>query len=198
MKSSDSIKELATALSAAQAEMENASKNAKNDHFKNRYADLAEVLNTVRPVLAKHKLAVAQFPSLSDGMVSVETILMHVSGEWIGGIASAPLSKPDAQGVGSATTYLRRYSLAALAGVAQEDDDGEGAVSKTPKDDGALAAFEAQNLPAMREAAMGGSKSLAEAFAALPKTPVTRQFWTTHQASLKAAAAAADSEGGQA
>ena len=200
MNMSSSIKELATALAAAQAEIENASKNSKNDHFKNRYADLAEVLNTVRPVLARHKLSVAQFPSLADGMVSVETILMHASGEWISGIASAPLSKPDAQGVGSATTYLRRYSLAALAGVAQEDDDGNGAMRQNQParqpDDGAFAAFEAQHLPAMREAAMSGSKALAVAFAGLPKGPHTKAFWAAHQASLKAAAAAADTEAG--
>ena len=198
MNKSDSIKELAAALASAQAEIENASKNSKNDHFKNRYADLAEVLNTVRPVLARHKLSVAQFPSLDDGMVSVETILMHASGEWISGIASAPLSKPDAQGVGSATTYLRRYSLAALAGVAQEDDDGNGAMRQPARqqDDGAFSAFEAQHLPAMREAAMSGSKALAGAFADLPKGPHTKAFWAAHQASLKAAAAAADAEAG--
>jgi hypothetical protein len=198
MKTSESIKELATALAAAQAEIENASKNSKNDHFKNRYADLAEVLNTVRPVLARHKLSVAQFPSLADGMVSVETILMHASGEWISGIASAPLSKPDAQGVGSATTYLRRYSLAALAGVAQEDDDGNGAMRQPARqqDDGGLAAFEAQHLQAMREAAMDGSKALAVAFSNLPKGPHTKAFWAAHQASLKSAAAAADAESG--
>lgn len=199
MKTSESIKELATALAKAQAEIENANKNSRNDHFKNRYADLAEVLNTVRPVLSKHGLSVAQFPSLADGMVSVETIMMHTSGEWISGIASAPLSKLDAQGVGSATTYLRRYSLAALAGVAQEDDDGSGAQRQPtpmPVDDGAFSAFEAEHLTAMREAAMGGSKALAAAFAALPKGPHTKAFWTAHQASLKAAAAACDQGGG--
>ena len=198
MNKSDSIKELATALASAQAEIENASKNSKNEHFKNRYADLAEVLNTVRPVLARHKLSVAQFPSLADGMASVETILMHTSGEWISGIASAPLSKPDAQGVGSATTYLRRYSLAALAGVAQEDDDGNGAMRQNQRqpDDGAFAAFEGQHLTAMREAAMAGGKALAAAFADLPKGPHTKSFWAVHQSSLKAAAAAADAEAG--
>ena len=198
MNTSSSIKELATALAAAQAEIENASKNSQNDHFKNRYADLAEVLNTVRPVLARHKLSVAQFPSLADGMVSVETILMHASGEWISGIASAPLSKPDAQGVGSATTYLRRYSLAALSGVAQEDDDGNGAMRQPARqqDDGAFAAFEAQHLPAMREAAMKGGAALAEVFANLPKGPHTRAFWAMNRASLKAAADAADAEAG--
>ena len=57
MQKSDSIKELATALAKAQAEIENASKNAANPHFRSKYADLAEVLNTVRPVFAKHGIA---------------------------------------------------------------------------------------------------------------------------------------------
>ena len=197
MKMSESIKELAAALAAAQLEIENASKNSKNDHFKNRYADLAEVLNTARPVLAKHGLSVAQFPSLEANVVSVETILMHTSGEWISNVASAPLSKPDAQGVGSATTYLRRYSLAALAGIAQEDDDGNGAMhqprpAKQPAQDVSFAAFDAQHLPAMREAAMNGNAALAEAFGKLPKGPHKTAFWTAHQAALKAAAAKAE------
>ena len=121
---SDSIAGLAKALAAAQAEIENAHKTSANPHFRSKYADLAEVINTVRPVLAKHGLSVTQWPSYLDGIVSVETILTHESGEWIANTASAPADKLNAQGVGSATTYLRRYSLAALACVAQEDDDG--------------------------------------------------------------------------
>lgn len=127
---SDSVASLAGALAAAQSEMENATKNAQNPHFRNRYADLAEVLNTVRPVLAKHGIAVLQSPSYSDGIATVETLLMHSSGEWVRGAASAPVVKTDPQGVGSATTYLRRYALAALCGIAQEDDDGEASVRK--------------------------------------------------------------------
>lgn len=128
MNMSEQINDLATALALAQVEMENASKNAANPHYKSKYADLAEVLNTVRPVFAKHGLSVTQFPSYADGLVSVRTVLMHKSGQWMAGDASAPASKLDAQGVGSAITYLRRYSLAAVAGVAQEDDDGNAAV----------------------------------------------------------------------
>ena len=193
MNKSDSIKELATALAKAQGEIENASKTSKNDHFKSRYADLAEVLNTVRPVLAAHGLSFAQFPSLDGVTASVETILMHISGEWISGVASAPLSKQDAQGVGSATTYLRRYSLAALAGIAQEDEDGNGAAQRgAPVNDDGLADFEAAHLEPMRAAAMQGSKALSEAFAALPSTTPKRLFWTAHQGPLKAAAAQAD------
>lgn len=130
MQKSDSIKELATALAKAQGEIENASKSSTNPHFKSKYADLAEVLNTVRPVFAANGLSVMQCPSYDQGVVNVETIIMHASGDWISSTVSAPVSKQDAQGVGSAITYCRRYSLAAVAGIAQEDDDGNMAVGK--------------------------------------------------------------------
>lgn len=133
MQKSDSIKELATALAKAQGEIENASKNSNNPHFKSKYADLAEVLNTVRPVFAKHGISVIQAPSYDAGIASVETMLAHISGEWMANTCSAPVSKQDAQGVGSAITYLRRYSLAAFAGIAQEDDDGNSAVGHSSR-----------------------------------------------------------------
>ncbi len=130
MQKSDSIKELATALAKAQGQLENASKASVNPHFKSKYADLAEVINTIRPVFAEHGLSVMQCPSFDAGIVSVETVLMHSSGEFIASTVSAPVSKQDAQGVGSAITYCRRYALAAVAGIAQEDDDANGAVGK--------------------------------------------------------------------
>jgi hypothetical protein len=127
MMQSETVGALAGALAKAQGEMENATKNAKNPHFKSNYADLAEILNTARPVLARHGIAVIQSPSYEGGEVQLETTLMHTSGEWIRGIASAPATKQDPQGIGSAVTYLRRYSLAAFVGIAQEDDDGQAA-----------------------------------------------------------------------
>ena len=130
MQKSESIAALAAALADAQGEVENATKNSQNQHLKNKYADLAEILNTVRPVLSSHGLAVSQHPSYSDGMVHVETILLHKSGEWMSSTISTPVQKPDPQGVGSACTYARRYSLAAIVGLSQEDDDGH-AASKT-------------------------------------------------------------------
>jgi len=136
MNKSESIAALAKAMAAAQGEIENASKNTVNGHFKNRYADLAEVLNTIREPFSKRGLSFVQFPSFSDGVAHVETMLMHESGEWVSSIASAPVGKQDAQGVGSAVTYLRRYSAAAMAGIAQEDDDGNSSVGAPQKNTG--------------------------------------------------------------
>lgn len=129
---SEFVANLAAALAKFQSEVENAVKNAQNPHFRNRYADLAEIINTVRPTLTKHGLSVVQLPGYNaeEGVVTVTTILLHSSGEWISGVAGAPAPKRDPQGVGSAITYLRRYALAALVGIAQEDDDGEAAVRR--------------------------------------------------------------------
>lgn len=132
IQQSESVVEIAKALIAASGELENVSKNAANPHFRSKYADLAGILNSVRPVLAKYGLAVTQFPAYdpANKVVAVETMLVHTSGQWISGIVGAPTTKPDAQGVGSAITYCRRYSLAAVLGIAQEDDDGEAAVGR--------------------------------------------------------------------
>ncbi|SEI98232.1 ERF superfamily protein [Azotobacter beijerinckii] len=133
MNKSEQINELATALAKAQGELENAAKSSDNPHFKSKYADLAEILNTVRPVFSANGLSVSQCPSFEAGIVSVETVLMHRSGQWMSSVISAPVSKQDAQGVGSAITYCRRYSLAAVAGIAQEDDDANSAVGHAPR-----------------------------------------------------------------
>jgi hypothetical protein len=118
---------LFAAIAEAQGEIENASKNAANPHFKSKYADLAEILNTTRPVFAKHGLSLSQFPGFDGALASVTTIIAHKEGGYIVAVASCVPAKSDAQGIGSATTYLRRYSAAAAAGIAQEDDDGESA-----------------------------------------------------------------------
>ena len=124
---SQSIQKIAAALAKVAAEIENPHKNAKNPHFRSSYADLAEIINTVRPVASKHGVSVIQSPGMEEGLCTVETLLLHESGEWIRGCAKSPIQKQDPQGVGSATTYLRRYSLAGMLGLAQEDDDGNSA-----------------------------------------------------------------------
>jgi hypothetical protein len=125
---SEQIQDLAAALVKAQAEMGHASKDAKNPHFRSDYATLASVIEATRPTLSKHGLSVLQ-PVTNDehGNVVVETIILHTSGQWMKSRLACKPAKNDAQGIGSVTTYLRRYSLAAVCGVAQADDDGESA-----------------------------------------------------------------------
>lgn len=115
------------AFAKAQGEIENANKNAANPHFRSRYADLAEVLNTIRPVFAANGLCLYQTPSFDGSLASVTTVVAHKDGGYIVSTSSCVPAKADAQGIGSATTYLRRYSAAAVAGIAQEDDDGNAA-----------------------------------------------------------------------
>lgn len=134
MTTSEQINELATALAKAQGEIGGAVKDAQNPHFRSKYADLASVREAAKP-LAKHGLAVIQSCRMAvrdDGMVAeVETRLLHSSGQWMADTLAVPVSKPDAQGIGSAITYGRRYTLAAFAGIAPEDDDGEAAVGRS-------------------------------------------------------------------
>jgi hypothetical protein len=127
MDTSNANPALFAALAAAQGEIENAAKNAANPHFRSKYADLAEVLNTTREVFPKHGLSLLQSTGFDGSLVSVTTLLAHKDGGYITAVASCVPAKTDAQGVGSATTYLRRYSAAAIAGIAQEDDDGNAA-----------------------------------------------------------------------
>jgi hypothetical protein len=132
MTTSEQIGELAHALAQAQAEMEGAVKDAANPFFKSKYADLASVRAACVPFLSKHGLAVVQSPSISltaefGAGVTVETRLIHASGQWMAGTLSCQVKDASPQSVGSAITYLRRYALQSFAGVAPEDDDAEAA-----------------------------------------------------------------------
>jgi hypothetical protein len=128
---SNSIKELATALSIVQGQLTFAKKDSKNPFFKSNYADLESVWDACRDLLSANGLAIMQFPGeYIDGNMSLNTIISHRSGEWISQEMSVPVSKPDAQGAGSCITYMRRYALAAVVGVVQADDDGNSATKQ--------------------------------------------------------------------
>jgi hypothetical protein len=121
---SESITNLAGALSSFQGEVENPKNTANNPYFKSKYAPLNDVLNIVRPVLAKNGLSILQSPSGDGENIVVCTTLLHSSGEWI---EFEPLilkaDKATAQGAGSAITYARRYAVSAILGISSEDDD---------------------------------------------------------------------------
>lgn len=121
---SDEIGELAGALAEAQAELSPAVKNAQNPHLKNRYADIAAVYEAIRETLPKHGLAVSQMVLPHENKARVRTLLMHKSGQWIASECLMPIDgRGGPQGMGSAITYARRYSLSAIVGVVSEDDD---------------------------------------------------------------------------
>ena len=133
MNHSESIAKLATALSIVQGKLTHAKKDSANPFFKSKYADLESVWDACRSLLAENGLAIMQFPGeFVDGTMSLNTILTHSSGEYMSYLMSVPVTKPDAQGAGSALTYMRRYALAAVVGVVQADDDGNAASSPKP------------------------------------------------------------------
>lgn len=136
MTTSDQINELASALAKAQAAMSGAKKDSTNPHFKSTYADLASIWDACREPITTQGLSVVQSPRLvsaGDGawIVELETRLLHTSGQWLSDTIAVPLGQPTPQGVGSAVTYCRRYALAAVLGIAPEDDDAEGAMGRT-------------------------------------------------------------------
>jgi hypothetical protein len=137
MNKSESITHLAAALAKAQAEMPVAVFDATNPFLKSKYASLGAVIQSSRPILAKHKLSLVQFPisggsatgNGSNDCIGVESILTHESGEFIAERISIPLTeekgKSKVQSAGSTLTYLRRYSWASILGMySDEDSDG--------------------------------------------------------------------------
>ena len=137
MEHSEQINELATALAAAQGELENVKKEAENPFYHSKYATLDAVWDTIRPILKKHGLSVIQGAIREKGFIDVgiTTMLLHGSGQWISSTLYLPgdasrenkktgewITYINAQTVGSAITYARRYGLAAMVGVASEED----------------------------------------------------------------------------
>ncbi len=126
-KQSATIGKLAEALAKAQSKLLPAAKDSENPFFKSKYADLASVWEACRAALTENGLAVVQLAHSTEKGVGVETMLVHSSGEFISESLEVPAAKHDAQAFGSAITYARRYGLAAMVGVAPEDDDGNAA-----------------------------------------------------------------------
>lgn len=110
------------------------------------YATLDDLLNMARPILAKHNLAITQDVSSNETDISIETVIIHSSGEWKssgpfyigieerveskdGSVIYKPLSP---QAIGSLISYIRRYQLTAFLGVAGEQDD-DAQIAETPK-----------------------------------------------------------------
>ena len=126
MNKSESIAELAAAMSKFQGDTNNAFKG-KAGHGYN-YADLAAILEQSRPLLASNELSVIQMPcEAPSGFVGVETCVCHSSGQFIEQRYSMAIPEnkrnSQAQNIGSAITYARRYAIAAALGVAQTDTD---------------------------------------------------------------------------
>lgn len=124
----------AKAFVRAQSSFGPAIKASRNPAYKSLYADLGACIEAVMDALNMNGFALMQIPMRCESGVAIETVFLHESGERIsGGVFWAPVSKNDAQGYGSATTYCRRYGLMAACGIAAEDDDGNAASGQAPK-----------------------------------------------------------------
>lgn len=173
---SPTVGALFAALAKAQGEIESATKSADNPFFKSKYADLAAIRDACKP-LSKYELAIVQMPFTRGNQIGVRTQMGHASGEWLACIALTTPKDGGPQAFGSCATYLRRYSLAAFACVATEDDDGEkaegrdknkkppGANWSTPRNDSHAAGdtITTATLHALRSAALTKMKKGAEA-----------------------------------
>jgi uncharacterized protein YeaO (DUF488 family) len=128
---SEGIAAYAKAWPKAQADMGAVLKDKTNPAFRSKYADLGAVIDAVLPALNKHGFGLMQAAGYDPETKCAvcRTEIMHESGEWKAATLFCPVTKPDAQGLGSALTYARRYSLQAATGVAPEDDDGNAAVA---------------------------------------------------------------------
>jgi len=161
MKTSESITKISPALVNAQKDFLSAKKSSDNPFFKSKYADLQSVISAIKESLNENGIAFIQSPTESEGdVLKLTTRLLHESGEWIEDTAVCPLVKRDPQAFGSALSYLRRYSLSAMCGIYQADDDGNEATKKTDVDvtDIVVAIKESTDIDSMKKIYISGVK----------------------------------------
>lgn len=157
------IKDLACALVKAQSELSGAKKGAKaviTGQQTRTYADLASVWEAIREPLTDNGLCIIQFPRTVGNGVEIETTLMHgATGQFMSDVLWVPCGKNDAQGLGSAITYGRRYALMAVVGVCPVDDDGAAATASYKAAPGTAGAG-TQFRPERRSPGMAQTESL--------------------------------------
>ena len=135
MKKSETLTEFSKAFAKTQQEMKQPLKDANNPFFKSKYVPLENVVEAITESASKNGLSFTQFPSSDeDGNVTVGTLVMHGSGEWIeyDPIKMKPV-KNDPQSIGSAITYAKRYALSAIFGITSDQDDDGNEATQTKK-----------------------------------------------------------------
>lgn len=139
MNRSESIAQIAPALVAAQGQFGPIVKDGKNPAFRSKYATLDGIMAAIRPALAANGLAVVQgavHPETDGGKLvglTVESVLVHTSGEWMATVVPVPVGKSDAHGLGSAMSYGRRYGISALLALTTDEDDDGNAAARPPQ-----------------------------------------------------------------
>ena len=149
LETSEIVESLFGALAKAQGMFEQPKKTHENPFFKSKYADLADIISATRPGLAANELCIIQGAVAGDGgVVVVPTRLAHSSGQWLQFDVTLPTGKGDAQAIGSAITYARRYGWSAVTGVASEEDDDGNSASGGGNVGGSATTRPAQRAPA--------------------------------------------------
>lgn len=127
MDKSEEIDKLAIALAKFQGSLEQPSLNSEvkvrtktGGEYKFKYADLSECKRAAKQPLADNELSVCQ---LIEDDYSIRTILLHSSGQWISSKVRMPSNTADAQSIGSAITYAKRYAFCAILGIVADDDE---------------------------------------------------------------------------
>lgn len=171
MEHSESIAKFAEAFANFQAEVTDPKLDAKTDYktksgqlVKFKYSSLPEILRTVRPILSKHGIALLQEPKTEGAEVSITTILIHKSGEWI---KFEPLkmraNSVSAQEIGSAVTYGRRYNISSVLGLGvEDDDDGNAATSGIENDTSKKQVYEKNEIKKTEPKKQGPQKDIRQ------------------------------------
>lgn len=160
INTSETIGKIAGAIAKAQLAAKHAVKDSTNPHFRNHYASLAACIEASKAFNEQEIAVIQPTTSSEENCVTVLTILMHSSGEYIESTLTMPVSKRDAQGFGSAISYARRYALMSALGLAADDDDGEAAsASLAPALKASVENVSAENAFASR---MRGSQKMGD------------------------------------
>lgn len=174
-ETSNSLENIAKALASAQADIEHAVANATGQAKggKYNYAKLENVITAIKEPFAKCGLSYVQLPVREGSECGVTTILMHESGEFIRCTFLMPAGQSmTPQGFGSLLTYARRYSLSAICGIGQEDDDAKSANDSVAKDAKVADLVESALAPEREKAASEAKKASLVFFAGYTKLAV--------------------------
>lgn len=186
MKHSETLATIAPALVKALSAIEGVGKGKVNPAFKSKYADLETVINASRDILAANGLTLIQMPgACAGGILNLETIFMHESGEWISGEMGIALGKTDPQGVGSALTYARRYAQMAALNMPAVDDDGERAMGRVNGAAAPKASRQDPNSLAQKKRDGVMEAMFVEIDGCIDMVEL-RQWWKDHSAEIKA------------
>jgi hypothetical protein len=190
MKTSESIANIAKALSAFQKDVKQPEKNGNNPHFKSKYVTLDGTVKAIHDCAPSHGLSYTQMPVTTEYGVGVITLIMHESGEFIQmDPFILPMDKKTAQGAGSATTYARRYSLSAAFGIVSDlDDDGNEATDNAPQNKPQAATDKQLGLidKLLKDVAKAKNISKEEAYKTIQKRMKKDMEWFTPSDASKA------------